>query len=175
MKKFIFLDIDGVLNSGSWAKYCFDNQYEHPELDPECDPKAVAELNRIIDTTGAEIVLSSSWRFGDISNIEKFGIHNWNGKTIDTNIYENRTSCIARGAIIQKYLTKLKFDRELSPDERFESFVHPERWINYVILDDDCDMLVTQINNFVQTNSFEGLTPRLADSAIEILNIPVKS
>jgi hypothetical protein len=75
MRKILFLDIDGVLNS--------DAHYERLQTDPEkinrlcqeeghshiinpytlmCfDPEAIKRLNRITETTGAEIVFSSNW------------------------------------------------------------------------------------------------------------------
>jgi len=57
--KVIFLDIDGVLNSGKWIK-----QLEGGFDDPinQMDPTAVRRLNAITDATGAVIVVSSTWR-----------------------------------------------------------------------------------------------------------------
>jgi hypothetical protein len=49
MAKIIFLDIDGVLNAGS---------QDEPFILPECAQR----LNRIIQETGAGVVLSSAWR-----------------------------------------------------------------------------------------------------------------
>jgi hypothetical protein len=49
MAKIIFLDIDGVLNAG-----CDDE----PFIFSECAQR----LNRIIQETGAQVVLSSAWR-----------------------------------------------------------------------------------------------------------------
>lgn len=40
----------------------------------------------------------------------------------------------------------------------------------YVILDDESDMLFTQRNNFIQTDSHLGLTLGKMHSAIQILN-----
>jgi len=40
---------------------------------------------------------------------------------------------------------------------------------NYVIIDDDSDMLDCQMKNFVQTDSYHGLNYRQAQKAIEIL------
>lgn len=62
----LFLDIDGVLNSSAW----FEAQQEQVNayvLDPDdenkgIDPDAVAHLNRIVQATGAIIVISSTWR-----------------------------------------------------------------------------------------------------------------
>ena len=62
--KALFLDFDGVLNS---HRYLYSNRRpanmefkgnEHLMLDPE----AVARVNRIIEATGAKVVISSSWR-----------------------------------------------------------------------------------------------------------------
>lgn len=55
--KIIFLDIDGVLNSLDWSekqKYC--------ESYSEINPEKVNLLKQIVNQTGAEIVLSSTWR-----------------------------------------------------------------------------------------------------------------
>lgn len=57
MRKIIFLDIDGVLNSADY----FD-QTKHCEGYSEINPEQVKLLKEIIDRTGAEIVLSSTWR-----------------------------------------------------------------------------------------------------------------
>lgn len=57
MRKIIFLDIDGVLNSIDYfeqTKYCKG----YTEIDPE----KVKLLKEIVDRTDAEIVLSSTWR-----------------------------------------------------------------------------------------------------------------
>ena len=71
MEKLIFLDIDGVLNHVSWARAQGPNltrkpkdpgaQYER-HLIHSVDPSCVRRLARIVELTGAQIVLSSSWR-----------------------------------------------------------------------------------------------------------------
>jgi hypothetical protein len=67
MKRLIFLDIDGVLNS---VEFRADNTNGEGvvivdgafDATAHIDPLRVARLNRLIDATGAEVVLSSSWR-----------------------------------------------------------------------------------------------------------------
>lgn len=65
--KVIFLDIDGVLNNGRWnnqqvARRVEQGDFEfRSEADMIC-PEAVQHLNRIIEATGALVVISSSWR-----------------------------------------------------------------------------------------------------------------
>lgn len=53
--KIIFLDIDGVLNSYAFLKNIPDDSFG-------IDNSRLPILKRIIDETGAKIVLSSSWR-----------------------------------------------------------------------------------------------------------------
>lgn len=62
--KVIFLDIDGVLNTA------FNCKKMALSKGPSCDdygilfdPEAVKYLKRIIEETGAEIVISSSWKY----------------------------------------------------------------------------------------------------------------
>lgn len=54
--KVIFLDIDGVLNGFSTTKETTPEGYLFVE------DKLVARLQKIIELTGAQVVLSSSWR-----------------------------------------------------------------------------------------------------------------
>lgn len=55
--KFIFLDIDGVLNSG---------KYDNSRDESQCqflDRTRLVLLKQLVDNTDAKIVLSSTWRF----------------------------------------------------------------------------------------------------------------
>lgn len=52
LTKFIFLDVDGVLNS---MPYC-------ERTGMELNPENIRRLKEIVDTTGARIVLSSTWK-----------------------------------------------------------------------------------------------------------------
>ena len=74
--KVIFLDIDGVLNNQSWlnSRLIGDVFSRNPgdDLRYFC-PDLVANLQRIVEATGAQVVLSSSWRYfrtpQDIENL----------------------------------------------------------------------------------------------------------
>lgn len=55
--KVIFLDIDGVLNSMDW----FERIKEQTGYN-EINPSKVKLLKEIVDRTGADIVLSSTWK-----------------------------------------------------------------------------------------------------------------
>lgn len=67
MKRIIFLDIDGVLNSAQFLAGSTSGEgvvIVNGAFDATAhiDPQRVARLNRLIEATDAEVVLSSSWR-----------------------------------------------------------------------------------------------------------------
>jgi hypothetical protein len=67
MRRLIFLDIDGVLNSaqfiatqtGGEGVVIVDGEFDATH---HLDPLRVARLNRLVAATSAEVILSSSWR-----------------------------------------------------------------------------------------------------------------
>jgi hypothetical protein len=65
--KVLFLDWDGVLNSHDWWHRRGPRMGYRPGRDGEddwdTDPVAVRRLNRILDATGAKVVVSSTWRY----------------------------------------------------------------------------------------------------------------
>lgn len=70
MKKIIFLDIDGVLNTKDW--HCrMTKDTPRDEFGYAFDPVAVANLAHIIDETGADIIISSSWKFYGVPKLRK--------------------------------------------------------------------------------------------------------
>ena len=59
MSKIIFLDVDGVLNRHHWR---YGTKKKSPMGYTGIESKYIAQLKRIVDDTGAEIVLSSDWQ-----------------------------------------------------------------------------------------------------------------
>lgn len=56
-----FIDVDGVLNNGTWAIEMFDKGLRVYHDDLLYKP-ALEQLKRIVDATGAVIVESFAWR-----------------------------------------------------------------------------------------------------------------
>lgn len=62
MRRFIFLDIDSVLNSRDWNHLYRDNDNfkYNPDIDPDIDFRAVKRINKLVEVTGAEIILGNN-------------------------------------------------------------------------------------------------------------------
>lgn len=156
--KIIFLDIDGVLNSQDFYQKRFDKEKED-----EIDLLAIENLNRIVDVTNANVVISSTWRRGsEICQLQelldKFG---FKGKVI------GKTPCLdnkffVRGNEVFGWL-KRNVNDFITGTSQGDS-------TTYIILDDDSDMLLCQKDNFIHIDSKFGLTKENAEQAIKILS-----
>lgn len=162
--KVIFLDIDGVLNSDLWFQTLEDRGKSLNRFESDFDPVAVKNLQYIIDKTGAKLVISSCWRstrtveeLQELMN--KVGIK---CEVIGKTERLRGNFDIPRGCEIKKYLR----DNFNYPPYDFQE-TNLEK---YVIIDDDSDMLLEQLNHFVQTSWREGLTHSKALACIRILN-----
>lgn len=157
-RKIIFLDIDGVLNSDKfykdlsqyirWKKAKEEGKSRDEQVAlASIDPETVQWVWYIINHTQASLVISSTWR-NDNKLSEKFkymGLPEFIDITPST-IQRHR------GTEIQMWLD-----------------AHPEV-DNYVILDDDTDVLDSQSEHFVHVSYEEGLNEEFANKAINILN-----
>ena len=138
----IFLDVDGVLNNEEHILKLVEllgkEQYFqlHKDLgEMPFDYRSVQLVKKLVEETGAEIVLSSTWRLNPkyIEALEKFTGLKVSNKT-------PRLPYLIRGQEIAQYLYK---HREVT---------------NYVIIDDDSDMLEEQKEHFVQVDAKKGFT-----------------
>jgi hypothetical protein len=178
MEKIIFLDFDGVLNSNDWYvrrkdKYGMDaveKQYPFYEFDPD----AVNRLNTIITLTGAKVVVSSSWRHGrtveelqDILNFVGFI-----GEVIDVTQHFGSIDgyTIPRGCEIERWLDIKGFQRINWSEEEQQKYIDKSPVKNYIILDDDSDMLYNQREHFIHTGWKFGLDDTAMNKSIDILN-----
>ena len=145
--KVIFLDIEGVLmNLGS----------QH--LGGEADPQCVARLNQLTDSTGAALVVSSTWRSQGLEEITEL-LRGWGvtgavaGITDDLSYLDlTYTIGIQRGDEIGQWLDR-----------------HPEVEA-FVILDDDDDMAGLK-PYLVQSEADAGLTDEQMEKAVGLLRI----
>lgn len=178
--KIIFLDIDGVVNVPPYD-----------DFNKDC----LEWLYYILENTGAKIVVSSSWRCGDVQETrDSFLKHGFSPDYLDTivgetcrgykNVIKGSKLPIVRGNEIKAWVdTMLKYPWHGDPskDEQFREYNEDgsfrmmrsnkvEEDYAYVILDDDTDMLLEQANYFINTDPTKGLTREDAEKAIKILN-----
>jgi hypothetical protein len=126
----------------------------------EVDPKSVANLNSLIEDTGAKVVISSTWRHSGLDYCKDvLEFHGFKGEIIDITPNLRSDNCL-RGNEILKWVK----DNEELIGERYYNFTE------YVILDDDSDMLYWQRNNFLLIDRFVGLTMGDVFRAKRILN-----
>lgn len=160
--KIIFLDIDGVLNHEAFYKERYEKRYDegaiaHPYS--EIDPKCVENLNTLCKESGAKVVISSTWRHSGLDYCKDvLEFHGFNGEIIDITPH-SRCNMSLRGNEILQWI---RDNHKLVGD--YYNFTE------YVILDDDSDMLYWQRNNFLLIDRFVGLTMGDVFRAKKILN-----
>lgn len=150
----VFLDIDGVLNSDVYYTMKSNVNKEFPFS--EIDPRNIFLLNKILERTGAGIVISSNRRLEYTKDVisdcfKKLGfIGEIIGYTPDLCSYNK---FMVRGNEILKWMT----------DEC------PVNLTNYVIIDDESEILYEQKDNFVKVDNAIGLCNTDVLKSIKIL------
>ena len=147
MRRIIFLDVDGVLNSGAWAMEMLERGVR-VYRDNLLDARALRRLCRVVDATGADIVVSSSWR-------------------LDPEAFDRLTDWLRQYGMAVFDVTPYT-GGERGDDLTAWLDEHPDVG-RYVILDDDEDM-GRHREHLIRTRFDDGLTDDEADRAIERLN-----
>ena len=168
-EKYLFLDFDGVLNTGGYSK-----QMKREGIDPfdeygaMFDPEAIANLKHIVDQTGCKIVLSTTWRNEGIMRMREL----WVERGLPREIYS--MTPILLSTSYQDAMT----GEMIGLPQRESKALEINAWLyqnagkeySYVILDDEDYFFPRQQNHLVLTDEFYGLTARKAQKAISFLN-----
>lgn len=149
--KVIFLDFDGVMDTAYYDNYL--NYMGLPEKDKYgvvFDLDCIANLRRIIDETGADIVVSSTWK--DFMTYKEI-LEMWEYRKLPGFVTDTTPTCSRkRGDEIDSWLEECNTECE------------------YVIID---DMDETQFNEhqydrlFV-VNPYDGLNEQTAEKVIQL-------
>lgn len=150
--KVIFLDVDGVINSlvnqaEEWGVHGFDTM--------NFDPVNMEPLKELVESTGAKLILSSSWRHTDTPK-DKAALENLHRILADYGLY--------LAGDIGPY-------RNLRQDAIADWLQKNQDVVDYVILDDVNDGFEGEnLRRFVMTDKYVGLTMEDVKKAINILN-----
>lgn len=184
--RILFLDVDGVLNSHDWARRRPSREQFAIERDisPEpsrhnlivwaqrsIDPDAVERLNRLVERSGARIVVSSTWRlmyplprFELILRERGFRGPPLLGTTPDKSVMPMPP---AKLGVVDRF--QLRRGDEIHAWIELHGGVVTARDI--VILDDDSDM-DPYLDRLVQTDHETGLTDADVERALKLWGRP---
>ena len=106
MGKSLFLDIDGVLNTERDHECCRMNGMEDSDdYGYLFDPMAVKNLARIVNETGADIVISSSWKYSGLSTL----LDMWNERGLPGRVIDITPDNISNEMLLKADLDNMEF------------------------------------------------------------------
>lgn len=201
--RLIFLDIDGVLNHQKFytrmplKERIESRRFLNDEWGEVFCPVSTALLNDLITKTGAKVVISSTKRStkylkesyeANLRCIQKMWKNRgFVGEVIGTtphlwiegsslNERNDYGSTISRGKEIEAYLKKnLGYCDIFWSKEEQQKYLDKSHVENYIIIDDDSDMLYTQRNHFVHClpppRCYSGFNKRCYNDALKKLSM----
>ena len=160
--KIIYLDIDGVLNCEKAYRDGFCKYQEWPDTKREDGknyhqtfyPPSKDLLNKLILSTEAKVVVSSTWRHSGLEFIKNV----WTRENMEGEIIGITPSfrgdiegyTIPRGCEIEFHLEEVMGFHHINwSKKKQEEYMEKSGVDNYIIIDDDGDMLYSQRNHFV--------------------------
>ena len=149
--KFIFLDFDGVLNSQDYRDI-------HGSSGAGIDKSKLPLLKKLVDSTGAKIVLSTSLRTYWDKDPDKCDYY---GKIINETFAKYGLEVYDKTPVLEN---------ERREDEILQWIVDNPGIKNYVVIDDGFLSGIHINKYFVQTSDSEGLLEVHIEKAIKILN-----
>ena len=164
MYKVIFLDIDGVLNTKWWYTQ-MDRNTPKDQYGYAFDPKAVDYLKRIVEETGADIVISSSWKSFGLSELEEM----WTNRGLPGKLIGITPNSLSDDMLLDVDIDKIELFHIRGEEIKEWLTKYGKQVSHYAIIDDMDNMLPEQQPHFVHTNPEVGITVDDAEKAIGIL------
>jgi hypothetical protein len=186
--KIIFLDIDGVMNCQEGFDPKNKNRIKRVPLDgtersySEFYGPSKKLLNDLIETTNAKIVISSTWRNSGIEFMRKvWESEKMSGEVIDITpnlrglgLGKGLNINIPRGLEIEEWLRVNGYSDIYWSKELQQEYIDKSGIENYLILDDDGDMLWNQREHFVHIppapRHLKGFSKRYFNKALSVLS-----
>ena len=152
MSKIVFLDIDGVLNTGWWYSQ-MDRNTPKDKYGYAFDPNAVANLKKIVDEMGADIVISSSWKSFGFSGLEDM----WQDRGLPGKLIVITPNSVSDEMLLNADLDHMELFSIRGMEIKEWLDKHGKNVSHYVIIDDMDNFLIEQQSNFVQTDPEVGV------------------
>lgn len=157
---YLFLDIDGVLNTGRYSDYLIENGLCETDADGYLfDPEAVQNLERIIEATDAKIIITSTWRLdGDMQAL-------WRNRNLAGEVIGVTPTLLREKA---KGKMKVYYGHRGMEVETWlqDNAIAPYK---YAILDDEDDYLPHQAKHLILTDPITGITKEVVEKVISLL------
>lgn len=173
LQRYLFLDIDGVLNTIRYSNYLIDHDEDEVDEDGALfDPEAVNNLAYIIENVpDVKIIISSTWRLKGW----EWMIRLWKKRKLPSTIY-SFTPVLEVVCFVDKINRKDTSSvypygtRALEVNEWLRLYAGQNTLsYKYVILDDFNDFLVMQQEHVIITDPYWGITKEDVVKALEIL------
>ena len=173
LQRYLFLDIDGVLNTNRYSNYLIDHDEDDWDEDgARFDPEAIANLARIVEEEPeVKIIISSTWRFKGWEWMNRL----WEKRKLPGKIYSFtpglefvRFTDIINQKVsesVYPYGTRgLEVSEWLRQNAGRSSLLY-----KYAVLDDDDDFQTIHQEHLVLTDPKYGITKEDVVKALEIL------
>lgn len=134
-QRILFLDIDGVLNSEEYYKNC-NNSSENIS---RFDSSSVSLIKSLIEEFSLKIVISSTWRYGAVDRL----MHELKRNKLMNYLYPD-------------WFTPVIHPAHRGTEVKLWLDLHPEV-SDYIIIDDDDNILEEQKINYVKTSLHSGM------------------
>ena len=164
MRKVIFLDIDGVLNTKWWYTQ-MDGNTSRDKYGYAFDPNAVANLAKIVRETGADIVISSSWKCMGLSEL----LDMWSERGLPGKVIDITPNSVSDEMLLTANLDEIEMYHIRGAEIKEWLLTKGQNVGRYVIIDDMDNFLPEQQTHFVWTDPDVGITKEDAEQAIMIL------
>lgn len=130
------------------------------------DPRSVANLKRILDETGADIVISSSWKSFGLSELEDM----WQDRGLPGKLIGITPNSVSDEMLLNADLDHMELFSIRGMEIKEWLDKHGKKVSHYVIIDDMDNFLSSQQSHFVQTDPEVGITNDDVKKVVHLLN-----
>ena len=173
LKRYLFLDIDGVLNTYSYSNYLSaKGEQESDEFGAIFDPNAVKNLSTIVNNVpDIKIIISSTWRMNGIKWMNEL----WKKRKMPGYIYSFtpvlefvRFKDVISREFSQSVIPTGTRGLEISEWLRLNAMEHQLEY-KFAIIDDSDDYPIEYKDHLILTDYNTGITKENANQVIKIL------